>query len=377
MIDGAKINGTSTILSMHPFFHVCGGFMPFHAMMFGCEILLTHNCRDYSQILSWGVERGMTWTGAVPTVLNLMVNEMKKDPTKFLPLKGKLSMLVGGSAVPFTTVKYLYQEWDIKLYHGWGMTEAFPPSLAGFIQTKADGNKTVAEQIDNICKQGMFNNMMDAKLVDETNDDISIPKDGKTPGEILVRGPGVTTRYYKIKKPSNFKNGWIKTGDIGIITPNNVLTITDRKKDLIKTGGEWISTIDMENFVQSLDEIALACCVGVHHPKWDERPILVVQLHPNKSITKDEILKYIGRKYARFQIPDDVLFWDSIPLTATNKVSKKTVRQILKKKWICITNIKIKIVILYFIFIIFIRYMLVCNLRYILCIKKQKFNTKS
>eukprot|EP00483_Globobulimina_turgida_P004696 UN04705 len=137
--------------------------------------------------------------------------------------------------------------------------------------------------------------------------------------------------YFKGESAGNFVDGWLKTGDIAVITAENEMTITDRSKDLIKSGGEWISSVDIENYVMQMDEVELACVVGVYHPKWDERPIAIVQVRDGEKLTKEQVLKHIATKFAKFQLPDDVLFWKEIPLTGTGKMSKRTVRDMLRK----------------------------------------------
>lgn len=211
------------------------------------------------------------------------------------------------------------------------MTETLPGTMSLRIYKRSHLFETEEERTKHVLKQGTFDPLLQVKLVNPEDMTQKVTKNGRDYGEVLVRGPCATKSYFKGVAPGNFLNGWLKTGDIAVISPENEMQITDRSKDLIKSGGEWISSVDIENYVMQLDEVELACVVGVYHPKWDERPIVVVQVHKGKSITKDKVLKHIGTKFAKFQTPDDVLFWKEIPLTGTGKMSKKTVRDMLLK----------------------------------------------
>eukprot|EP00483_Globobulimina_turgida_P006707 UN06717 len=212
------------------------------------------------------------------------------------------------------------------------MSEVFPGSLGQRIQTRADLFKSSEEQTKNVLVQGVLDPLLETKLVNPENMSQERKKDGVEVGELLVRGPCATKMYFQNAKANNFIDGWLKTGDICSINPQNILKITDRSKDLIKSGGEWISSVDMENYAMQLAEVELACVVGVEHAKWRERPVVIVKLVKNKKLSKKQVLRHIRSKFARFQVPDDVLFWEDIPMTSTGKLSKKTVREMLKKQ---------------------------------------------
>eukprot|EP01084_Bolivina_argentea_P082169 148790_1 len=321
------------VLLLHPFFHVAGGYAPILAMTMGFKSLLPNNCYDFNELLEFSLKECVTKMGGVPTMILGLVNALKSNPKKYESFRGKLSFATGGSAIPAYLVTWLCDEWGISVRHAWGMSECMPGSMGQRIQTRSDLFKSSEEQTENVLLQGILNPILETKLIHPNNENIEIKKDGKQVGEIIVRGPCATRMYFKNEKPENFMHGeWLKTGDIASINERKVLRITDRSKDLIKSGGEWISSVDMENYTMELNEIELACVVGIKHAKWVQRPIVIVQLKENEGLTKREVLKHIGNKFARFQIPDDVLFWDKIPMTATNKLAKKVVRQMLEKQ---------------------------------------------
>ncbi len=225
------------------------------------------------------------------------------------------------------------------------MTECLPGAGSRRITRRRHLYQTDEEKTANQLFGMTPNATLETKLVDTENANKLIPRNGVEMGELLIRGPCVTKSYYKGGGADSFlENDWFKTGDIVTITALDELQIKDRSKDLVKSGGEWISSADMENYVMKMDEIELCCVVGVPHPKWDERPIVIAKVIDKQKYDlkrlKNKILQFIALEYAKFQVPDDVLFWEVIPVTGTGKMSKRTVRDQLKKQKYILPSLK-------------------------------------
>jgi fatty-acyl-CoA synthase len=264
----------------------------------------------------------VTFTAAVPTVW-LMLLQFLEESGKKLPYLKKV--VIGGSACPRAMTKKFQENYDVEVIHAWGMTEMSPlgtlgtmkPEYAGLV---GDDRLTVQE------KQGYSPFGVEMKVTDDAN--VEHPWDGKTFGRLKVRGPAVARAYYGGAGAEQFdEEGWFDTGDVAHIDPSGYMQITDRAKDVIKSGGEWISTIDLENLAVGHPDIAEAAVIGVRHSKWDERPLLVVVRKPGKEPSKSEILGYMDGKVAKWWMPDDVAFVDEIPHTATGKIQKTKLRE--------------------------------------------------
>ena len=220
------------------------------------------------------------------------------------------------------------QRYNVDVLHAWGMTEMSPLGTVCTLKGHQSGLSAEAKRAIRL-KQGRVVFGVDMKIVDpETG--ASLPWDGVTFGDLLVKGPWVTNGYFKLDNSSLLMDGWFHTGDVGTIDPQGFLQITDRSKDVIKSGGEWISSIDVENIAMAHPAVAMAACIGMPHPKWDERPIVVVVKKPGAEVTREELLAFFEGKTAKFQIPDDAVFVDAIPLGATGKMQKMALRDLLK-----------------------------------------------
>ncbi|MAP10552.1 MAG: hypothetical protein CMQ61_00680, partial [Gammaproteobacteria bacterium] len=213
---------------------------------------------------------------------------------------------------------------------GWGMTETNPiASISRRVNKRADLKLSLDEQFANINKAGLALPGLDVKIVDD--DFNTLPNDGEAFGQLLIRGPWIAAEYYNDPQPDKFHDGWLVTGDVAKIDQDQYIIITDRAKDLIKSGGEWISSVDMENHIASLPAIAMAAVVAQPHPKWDERPVAVVVKNGDANISAEDIVAHCATTFAKWQLPDDVVFVDAIPLTSTGKMDKKTVRARLQE----------------------------------------------
>ena len=263
----------------------------------------------------------VTFSAAVPTVWQMLLTHLRQTEGKLTSLK---RVVIGGSAVPEAIVRGFRDEFGVDVTHAWGMTETSP------LGTLANPSARVAEmdedaQLKFKLKQGRPPICIDLKLVDDA--DKVLPHDGTTFGRLMVKGPFVVGQYFKgdggdVLDP----DGFFDTGDVATIDEYGYMQITDRSKDVIKSGGEWISSIEIENIAAGHPKAELAAVIGVAHPKWDERPLLLVKLRPGEMGTKDEFLKFLEGKIAKWWTPDDVVFVDDIPLGATGKIDKKLIR---------------------------------------------------
>jgi fatty-acyl-CoA synthase len=264
----------------------------------------------------------VSFTAAVPTVWLMLLQHMEANNLKLPYLK---RVVIGGSACPRAMTKKFEENYGVEVIHAWGMTEMSP--LGTLCSMKPDYAALTGDaKLDVQMKQGHPPFGVEMKITDDNGRDM--PWDGKTFGRLKVRGPAVAKSYYKGEGSEVFgADGWFDTGDVATMDPHGYMQITDRSKDVIKSGGEWISTIDLENLAVGHPKVMEAAVIGVQHPKWDERPLLVIVLKKGETATKDEMLAYMQGKVAKWWMPDDVAFVDEIPHTATGKIQKIALRE--------------------------------------------------
>jgi fatty-acyl-CoA synthase len=265
----------------------------------------------------------VTYTAGVPTVWLMLLQHMEKNHLTLPHLK---VVICGGSAMPRSMIK-AFVDMGIDVRHAWGMTEMSPLGTVGSLQGQY-AHLTGDERLDILQMQGYAPFMVEMKITDDAGNDL--PWDGKTFGRLKVRGPAVSGAYYRVDAPILDEQGYFDTGDVATIDKYGYMRITDRSKDVIKSGGEWISSIDLENLAVGHPKVAEAAVIGVYHPKWDERPLLIVQLKQEQTATREEILKYMDGKIAKWWMPDDVVFVEGIPHTATGKILKTALRDQFK-----------------------------------------------
>jgi fatty-acyl-CoA synthase len=254
----------------------------------------------------------------------MMLAHMKANNLKFSTMRRSV---IGGSACPPAMIKAFNEDYNVEVLHAWGMTEMSPLGTLCTLKNKQLALPADA-QMQIRLKQGRAIFGVDMKVVNEAGE--SLPWDGKSSGDLLVKGPWVIAEYFKGEGGNPLVNGWFPTGDVATIDVDGFLQITDRSKDVIKSGGEWISSIDVENIAMAHPSVMMAACVGMPHPKWDERPIIAVVKRPDAQVTREELLQFFEGKTAKWQIPDDVVFVDAIPLGATGKMQKMKLREQLK-----------------------------------------------
>jgi fatty-acyl-CoA synthase len=230
---------------------------------------------------------------------------------------------VGGSAMPMALIAKFVDVYGVEVRHGWGMTETTAVATMSLL-TRTDRQKPAADQHAIVAKQGRAVSGIEIKIVDENG--ATLPRDGASQGELMVRGQWIVERYFKAEKTA-LVDGWFPTGDIATIDAQGTMQIRDRTKDVIKTGGEWISSIDLENAAIGHPAVAMAAVIGVKHPKWDERPLLFIVRKPGQSLEKQEILDFLTTKVAKWWVPDDVVFLESLPVGGTCKLQKNDLRK--------------------------------------------------
>jgi 3-(methylthio)propionyl---CoA ligase len=262
----------------------------------------------------------VTFSAGVPTVWLGLVTYALQNKLKFSTFR---RTVIGGSACPPALMNTLIDELDVDVIHAWGMTEMSPLGTAcGLLAKHLKLPKEEQRKI--LQKQGHAIFGVDMKIVDD--DGKQLDWDGATYGHLLVKGPWIISEYYKDEGGAVLEDGWFPTGDVATIDPDGFMQITDRSKDVIKSGGEWIGTIDLENIAMAHPAVAQAACIGIAHPRWDERPLLLVIKRAGMEVTREEILAFFEGKIAKWWLPDDVLFIDALPVGATGKIQKNKLR---------------------------------------------------
>jgi 3-(methylthio)propionyl---CoA ligase len=327
--DALNLSARDSILPVVPMFHVNAWGLPYSAAAVGCKLVFPGPAMDGKSIYELLETEKVSMAAGVPTVWQMLLGHMQAEGLKFSTMK---RTVIGGSACPPAMIGAFNDTYGVAVLHAWGMTEMSPLGTVCTLKNAQLALPT-GEQTKILLKQGRAIFGVDMKIVD--GDGNELPWDGKTYGDLLVRGPWIIASYFKGEggDPLVYDKagkGWFPTGDVATIDTDGFMQITDRSKDVIKSGGEWISSIDVENIAMAHPAVAMAACVGMKHPKWDERPIVVVVKKPGQEVTREQLLAHFEGRIAKWQIPDDVVFVDAIPLGATGKMQKMTLRQQLK-----------------------------------------------
>ena len=324
MTDSMGLSGADTVLGVVPMFHAMGWGIPWSALMLGCKQVMPHRFMAPERLLSLLADEGVTLSAGVPTIWQGVKSLVEANPDQY-DLSGLSRLTCGGSAPPPSLIRWYWDTLGVEMIQGWGMTETSPlATLSRRVMKRSQLSLSEDDQFENVAKAGQIMPGLELDIFDEEFN--RLPHDGETVGEILIRGPWICSEYYHNPQPERFHDGWLITGDVGKIDPDEYLIISDRSKDLVKSGGEWISSVDLENHIVALDGVAQACVVAQPHPKWDERPVALVVLDADSAASVKQILDHCAEAFARWQLPDDVLFVDSVPLTSTGKMDKKVVR---------------------------------------------------
>ena len=318
--DAFDMSARSVILPVVPMFHAGAWGVPFSAAMAGCKMVYS---TDYTPQVMCDLMRaeGVTHSAGVPTVWLALIDHVERTGADL----GRLgTILIGGSAAPRAMIRY-FTERGIRVGHAWGMTEMSPLGTIG--SPTGDWDELTDEQrLDFQCRQGRSMFGVELRTVDEEGK--VLPRDGKSSGRLETRGPWVVRQYFQDSTgPAVDADNWFDTGDVAALHPNGVLQITDRSKDVIKSGGEWISSIELENAAVGCPGVAEAAAVGVRHPKWDERPLLLVVRKEGAEVTEERIIAHLAGHVAKWWLPDEILFVESLPHTGTGKLLKTALRE--------------------------------------------------
>ena len=323
MPDSLGASSRDVILPVTPMFHVFSWGLPYAACMVGAKLVLPGAQLDGASLHKLFEAEAVTFTSGVPTVWLGLLQHLETQKAALRTLK---RVVIGGSAAPPAMIDK-FAALGIEVIHAWGMTETSPVSTAN--QPKAKHLKLPPDELRKLrTKQGRPVFGVDLKIVDSEGREL--PRDGVAFGDLLVRGPWVAAGYFKGEGGDVLRDGWFPTGDVATLDADGFVQITDRSKDVIKSGGEWISSIDVENVAIAHPAVAEAAVIGVPHPKWDERPLLVLVRKEGQDVSREQMLDFLRGKLAKWWLPDDVVFVDSLPHTATGKLSKLTLRQQLK-----------------------------------------------
>ena len=323
--DVMGLSQRDVILPVVPMFHANAWGVAFSAPATGAKIVMPGAKMDGASIHELLETEGVTFSAAVPTVWQMLLQHLESTGSKITTLK---KVVIGGAACPESIIRAFHDKYGVEVVHAWGMTETSP---VGTLSTMTDQLEKLSydEQIPYRLKQGRPPMGVELKLTDD--DGKSLPHDGKAFGHLKIRGPIIAAEYFRGAGGKILDDeGFFDTGDVATIDEMGFMQITDRAKDVVKSGGEWISTIEIENIAVGHPKAALAAVIGVPHPKWDERPILLVKLKEGETATKEEFIDFLQGKIAKWWMPDDVVFVDEIPLGATGKIDKKLIRQRMK-----------------------------------------------
>ncbi len=324
MPDYMGLSSRSVVMPVVPLFHANSWSLAYSAPMTGAKLVLPGMKLDGASLLELLNGEGVTLTAAVPTVWLGLLQHLEATGERLTSLK---RVVIGGSACPRAMTEAFEKKYGVTVDHAWGMTETSP--IGSFCTIKPDYADLEGEALYDLkVKQGHPQFTVEFRLTDDEGREL--PWDGKTFGRLKVRGPAVAGAYYRHEQPILDEHGFFDTGDVATIDPHGYMQVTDRSKDVIKSGGEWISSIELENLAVGHPDVAEAAVIGVAHPKWDERPLLVIVPKPGRTPGKEEMLAFMTGKIAKWWLPDDVVLVEAIPHTATGKIQKTALREMFK-----------------------------------------------
>lgn len=331
MTDAMSLSALDSLCGIVPMFHAMGWGLPFAASMLGCKQVMPHKYMTPDRLIQLMSDEEVTISAGVPTIWQGVKAIIESEEGAKYDLSNLSRLTCGGSAPPVSLMRWYFEEMGVEMVQGWGMTETNPlGTLSRKVAKRSHQQLTEDQQFENIAKAGLLMPGLEIEIFDEQWN--PLPHDGEAVGELLIRGPWIAAEYYNDPQPEKFHDGWLVTGDVAKIDSEEYLIIADRSKDLIKSGGEWISSVDLENHIVALEGVSQAAVVAQPHPKWDERPVALVILVEGSNVTKELILSHCGEIFAKWQLPDDVIFVEQIPLTSTGKIDKKTIRAQLEEE---------------------------------------------
>ena len=319
-----NLSDNECILPVVPMFHANAWGIPYAAVMTGTKLVMPGAQLDGEAVYEMLNDEHVTFTAGVPTVWIMLLAYMRAKGKKLEHLQ---RIVIGGSAASRSMIQAFEEEFGVEVRHGWGMTEMSP---VGTVNTLAPEMRDLpaSEKLDIQCKQGRPPFGVEMKITDERGNEL--PHDGTAHGELKVRGPFVCSGYLRLDHSEAHVDGWFDTSDVASIDPKGYMQIVDRKKDIIKSGGEWISSIDLEDIAVGHPDVLQAAVIGIAHPQWDERPLLLVVPAEGRTPVKTELLNFLSNKVAKWWLPDDVVVVDSLPIGGTGKVLKNELREQFK-----------------------------------------------
>ena len=324
LTDSIGLSSLDSLLGIVPMFHAMGWGLPFAASMLGCKQVMPHRFMLPDVFLKLMVEEEVTISAGVPTIWQGVRATLQAEPDKYdLSKMGRLTC--GGSAPPVEMMRWYWESHQIEMIQGWGMTETNPlGTLSRKVAKRSHINFSEDHQFENIAKAGLSMPGLEIEIFDEEWN--PLPHDGEAVGELCIRGPWIASEYYNDPQPDKFHDDWLVTGDVAKIDPEQYVIISDRSKDLIKSGGEWISSVDLENHIVAMPDIVQAAVVAQPHPKWDERPVALVVMKEDAALNSAAVIDHCSKTFAKWQLPDEINETANIPLTSTGKIDKKTIR---------------------------------------------------
>ncbi|MCY4356338.1 MAG: long-chain fatty acid--CoA ligase [Gammaproteobacteria bacterium] len=330
MTDAIGLSALDSSLGIVPMFHAMGWGLPFAASMLGTKQVMPHRFMTPDSFLNLIQNEKVTISAGVPTIWQGVRATLEAKPDTW-DLSNLTRCTCGGSAPPVEMMRWYWKTYNIEILQGWGMTETNPlGTLSHKVAKYSQHGIPEEKQFENIAKAGLTMPGLEIEIFDE--DWNPLPHDGEAIGELCIRGPWIAAEYYNDPQPEKFHDGWLVTGDVAKIDAEQYIIICDRSKDMIKSGGEWISSVDLENHIVALPEIAQAAVVAQPHPKWDERPVAVVTMAEGKELDQATVIEHCSKAFAKWQLPDEVVVVDSMPIGPTGKIEKKTIRANFEKE---------------------------------------------
>ncbi|MEC9222766.1 MAG: long-chain fatty acid--CoA ligase [Pseudomonadota bacterium] len=324
LTDSIGLSSLDSLLGIVPMFHAMGWGLPFAASMLGCKQVMPHRFMLPDVFLKLMVEEEVTISAGVPTIWQGVRAALEAEPEKY-DLSKMDRLTCGGSSPPVEMMRWYWESHKIEMIQGWGMTETNPlGTLSRKVAKRSHINLSEDHQFENIAKAGLSMPGLEIEIFDEEWN--PLPHDGEAVGELCIRGPWIASEYYNDPQPDKFHDDWLVTGDVAKIDSEQYVMISDRSKDLIKSGGEWISSVDLENHIVAMPDIIQAAVVAQPHPKWDERPVALVVMNEGAKLNVAAVIEHCSNTFAKWQLPDEIIETDNIPLTSTGKIDKKTIR---------------------------------------------------
>lgn len=323
LADGLGLRRSDVVMAAVPMFHANAWGLPYTGCMLGLKQVFSGARMDGPAVCQILQDEKVTFTAGVPTIWLGVMTELQANPGKY-DLSSVKQMLCGGSAPPRAMIEWFESNLGIDFIHAWGMTETSPLGCVNRLKPHMSG-WTKEQKLDVKQRAGIQAPGLKIRVVDDAGKEV--PHDGVSMGRLLIQGPWIASEYYKDNTPEKFPDGWLDTGDVATLDSEGYIAIADRSKDLVKSGGEWISSVDLENAIMAIPGVAEAAVIAVNHSKWQERPLACIVVKPDARVSKEQVYDFLGSRFAKWWMPDDIVFIDQVPKTSVGKFDKKVLRQ--------------------------------------------------